>query len=252
MRLTHDARAEPLLEQEKNNLGHKDNMTTTAHTTNTRRSADPWPRPTVDNLVNAIGRPAVATLLLSLGGIRVSLGHAPASRLVSVIGPAHAARLAEVFGAPCTIELPAESSLHRPDRNAEILSGKKAGESTSTLAARHRLTVRQVRRILAVSTAAPPPASVVAPNERNHMSKFKGKNYATDRRFIQEPDISDFIELHAEISSVQYGECLLDDKQLARIKEEWNRGDADDRRTAWTGAIDTLRRVAQTRAQSRA
>ena len=84
------------------------------------------------------------------------------------------------------------------------------------------------------------------------MSNFKGTHHHLDLRFIQEPDASDYIELQAEISAECYGPGTVSKAQIVQITEVWQAMDSDQRRAAWGGALDTLQRAVQTRAQSRA
>lgn len=72
------------------------------------------------------------------------------------------------------------------------------------------------------------------------MARYVGTHHATARRFVQAPDLSDWLELFDEISIVR-GLGGITERDASHLSEEWERLGVDHARLrAWQSAELTL------------
>ncbi len=102
-------------------------------------------------LIRAIGLADTERLLAARGGRRIWLTYRPteAAWLASFLGEAKMAALIAAFPDHLSIDLPTSKKIEASRRNMRIRRAYACGESLSTLAERHHVTMRWIRRICA-------------------------------------------------------------------------------------------------------
>ena len=125
--------------------------------------------PLLQDFVRLIGLTATLDLVHAYGGLRIYIPTParvrPDHPIAKLIGTDRLAALAEVYGAEAHFPLPKAERALLAVRNARIAHDYATRKTARDLAAEHRLTERQIERIVAA-------AGVTAPVDRRQATLF--------------------------------------------------------------------------------